>query len=99
MKRGLVYLSTLILLAGASVGGYFFYKDYKEKQDLKNQLADVELKIQQLPELEEDIFAKCMEGKSGTSSDLRSCQESTQRAIFTLSQDLSNLKLTIEAKL
>lgn len=61
-----------------------------------SQLADVNKKIEQLPELEKDIFTKCMDGKEGTSSDIKTCQEQTQKEIFTLSQDLSNLKQSLQ---
>ncbi len=66
---------------------------------IKTQLEDVENKIQELPELEEDIFTKCMEGKEGTAKNLRDCGENTQKQIFTLSQELVNLKESLQERL
>lgn len=69
-----------------------------ELEKINLQLADVENKILELPELEKDAFTKCMEGKIATAVNLKSCEESTQKSIFTLSQELTNLKNSLEAR-
>ena len=70
-----------------------------ETEKLEQQLSDVESKIRELPELEKDIFTKCMENKEGTTNNIRVCQEATQEQIFTLSQDLTNLKKALVEEL
>lgn len=70
-----------------------------ETERLQQQLSDVESKIRELPELEKDIFAKCMENKEGTTNNIRVCQEATQEQIYTLSQDLTSLKKALAEKL
>lgn len=99
LKKVLWILLALIVVGAASGGGYYLYNQNKIKNETKKQLADVQKKIDQLPELEKDIFSKCMEGKSGTASDIKACEESTQKEMFTLAQDLTNIKSSLEAKL
>lgn len=70
-----------------------------ENNQIEIQLTDVEEKISALPELEEDIFTKCMEKTKGGPQDIKKCEESTQKQIFTLSQDLANLKEELKKKL
>lgn len=77
-------------------------KEVKSESDntaIRQQLEDVKQKIEELPELEEDIFSKCIEGKRGTQKQISQCQEKTQTKIHTLSQDLTNLKQNLESKL
>lgn len=68
------------------------------RESVQKQLEDVNKKIAELPELENDIFSKCVETTEGTADDIKACQESTQKQIFTLSQDLNNLKKSLEEK-
>lgn len=60
--------------------------------DINQQLQDVQKKIDELPDLEKDIFSKCIENKEKTAENIRGCEESTQKQIYTLSQELNNLK-------
>lgn len=69
-----------------------------DREKISKQLEDVNKKIAELPELENDVFSKCMETTDGTADDIKDCQESTQKQIFTLSQDLNNLKKSLEEK-
>lgn len=67
----------------------------KDKQTAEQQLVDVRNKINDLPELEEDVFAKCIADKNKTAENIRACQETTRKEIFTLSQDLKNLEKSL----
>lgn len=93
----------LVIIAVVAVGGYLLWQNWSgwfgNTQELKTQLADVNAKIAALPELEKDIFTKCMEGKDGTAVNIRICQENTQKQVFTLSQELINLKKSLEQQL
>ena len=40
------------------------------KENVSKQLEDVNKKISELPELENDIFSKCMETTKGTADDI-----------------------------
>jgi hypothetical protein len=67
----------------------------KSERTAEQQLVDVRNKINELPELEKDIFAKCITDKNKTAENIRACQERTQKEIFTLSQDLKNLERSL----
>lgn len=93
----LLAVGLVMIVLGLSV--YLDYSTSAEEDNIKAQLVGVENKITDLPELEKDIFTKCMEGKEATAMNIRACQESTQEQAFTLSQDLVNLKKTLEDRL
>ena len=69
------------------------------KEELLLQLEDTNFKMEELPELEKDIFAKCMGGKEPTASNIKLCEETTQKNVFTLSQELTNLKNSLQQEL
>lgn len=70
-----------------------------KQEDLESQLTDINEKINSLPNLEEDIFYKCMEGKEITPENIDICQTNTQEQIFTLSQELRNLENETKSEL
>ena len=76
----------------------FVFIYLNKKSDLNIQLTKVKSQLKELPELEKDIFTKCMEGKEGTAQNIAFCQENTQKQMHTLSQDLNNAKKDIESK-
>lgn len=66
------------------------------QEEILLQLEDTQQKMKELPELEKDIFAKCMEGIQPTAANIRNCEETTQKNIYTLSQELTNLKNSLQ---
>jgi len=87
-KIVLIILSIMVCLASIA-GASFYYVKYK---DLNKQKVKVEKQLKALPELEKDIFTKCMADKGGTAENIAFCQENTQKQMYTLAQDLTNAK-------
>lgn len=95
MKKGGVVVLFVVLLVVVGAGGYYYF--YK-KNEVGEQLAKISNQLSELPSLEKDIFAKCMEGKNGTAQDIAFCQENTQKQMSTLAQDLMSAKKELESK-
>lgn len=95
MKKGGVVVLFVALLVIVGAGGYYYF--YK-KNEVGEQLAKISNQLSELPSLEKDIFAKCMEGKNGTAQDIAFCQENTQKQMSTLAQDLMSAKKELESK-
>jgi len=92
------YILTIIAISFfiASVAFVFYY--HSKTSDLNEQKAKIKKQLTELPDLEKDIFTKCMEDKGGTAKNIAFCQENTQKQMFTLAQDLNNAKNDIENK-
>jgi len=71
--------------------------DIIEIEKIKSELENVNRKISEIPELEKDIFYKCIEDKEITAKNIRTCEENTQKQIFDLSQDLVNLRADLQS--
>jgi uncharacterized protein HemX len=99
MKRGVIVTSTILVLVALGVGVYFGWKEYSGKKEIEKQLSDTQQKIQELPELENDIFTKCIESQKKIATNIKNCQEKTQKSIHTLSQELSGVKSDLENQL
>jgi len=95
VKRRKSKLILFILLIGLVAAGFYLGTVYYTKTSEKDrQLSKLDAQIRQLPELEEDVFTKCMEEKD-TAKHIPFCQENTQEQMHTLSQDLKNAKSDI----
>jgi len=94
-KKSIIYiLASIILILGAGAGYYY----YAQKSKINRQIADINLKLKELPDLEKDIFTKCMEGKAAVAQNIAFCQENTQKQMFTLAEDLTNAKKDLQGK-
>lgn len=88
-----------LIIACIAIGGIFLGSSYYEfRISTEKQLAKIDRQVKELPELEEDIFAKCMEERKGGAKNIAFCQENTQKQMHTLSQDLKNAKKDIISK-
>lgn len=86
-------ISVLIIVGFAVAGAYYEHSTNNQKS-----LAKINKQIKELPELEEDIFTKCMEENKGGVENIPFCQENTQKQMHTLAQDLVNAKEDIESR-
>lgn len=93
-KKYLLGIVLFVLLLSIGAGGYYFYKN----NEINKQISKLDYQLEELPELEKDVFTKCMVGKDGTAQNIAYCQENTQEQMFTLSQDLSSAKKSLESK-
>jgi hypothetical protein len=93
--RIMLIVFLVLLLLSLIAGGIFYYIKYA---DLNKQKVKLQNQLKELPELESDVFSKCMEGKGGTAENIAFCQENTQKHIHDLAQDLSNAKKDLDNK-
>lgn len=71
---------------------------YNFQSKTSEQLNKVSRQIEQLPELEEDIFTKCMEENGGDAKKIAFCQENTQKQMHILAQELDSAKKDLQNK-
>lgn len=91
-----IIITIIALLLAASSAVLLVYLN--KKTNLNKQLAKVQSQLKELPELEKDIFTKCVEGKESTAQSIAFCQENTQKQMHTLAQDLNSAKKDLEGK-
>lgn len=94
MRKWGIFSVLFVFLLLSLVIGYYFYK----KNTINLQITKLDTQLQELPELEKDIFTKCMTDKNGTAQEIAFCQENTQKQMATLAQDLTNAKRELESK-
>ena len=94
-KNVIIIICVLIVFIVFSVAAYYYYI---KKTNNDTQITGISLKLKELPELEKDIFSKCMEKKEGVSQDIAFCQENTQKQMHDLAQDLTNAKKNLQGK-
>lgn len=93
-KKILIILPIVFVVFVLIVGIYGYYR----YSSIQNQLEKTRKQIGELPELEEDIFAKCIGNGIIDVAKIAKCQESTQEQIHTLSQDLKSIEKELNDK-
>ena len=93
-KFVLITLLTLLTIASLLLVGLYI----KNRSELNKQVTTIDNQLKELPELEKDIFTKCMEGKDPTAQSIAKCQENTQKQMHTLAQDLTSAKKDLQNK-